>query len=146
MKRRDVDVEDDQCEAERLGEIEEVEHMKVADGDNIEERLELIEDVDRMQVVDVDYMQVVDVHCEDEGLKDIDDLECMRIVDGDCVHILDVRLQLEKDECPVKDLELEHVNQDDQADAVLGCKKVLEQMHLDVQEVMEVPSLLKVVA
>ena len=65
-------------------------------------------------------MQVVDVHCVGEGLKDIDDLECMHILDDDCI--------------------------DDQADAVVGCKKVLDQMDLEVQEVMVVPSLLEVVA
>ena len=65
-------------------------------------------------------MQVADVHCASEGLEDIDDLECMHILDGDCV--------------------------DDQADAVVECRKVLDQKDLDVQEVMVVPSLLEVVA
>ena len=44
----------------------------------------------------------------------------MHILDGDCV--------------------------DDQADAVVECRKVLDQKDLDVQEVMVVPSLLEVVA
>ena len=101
MKKCDVDIEDDECEAERLEEVEEVECKQVADGDNVEERLEQIEDVD--------CMQVVDVHCEAEGLKDIDDLECMHILDGDFAHILDVHVQPEKDEGLVKDLEVEHV-------------------------------------
>ena len=138
MKRCNVDVEDDECEAQRLEEIEEVECMQVADGDNVEERLDQIEDVD--------CMQVLEAHCEDVGLKDIDDLDCMHILDGDCVHILDVHVQLEKDEGLVKALEIEHMKQDDQADAVLGCRKVLDQKDLDVQEVMELPSLLEVVA
>ena len=74
----EVDIEDVECEAERLEEVEEVECLQVADGDNVEERLEQIEDVD--------CMQVADVHCEGEGLKDIDDLECMHILDDDRVH------------------------------------------------------------
>ena len=45
-------------------------------GDNVEERLEQIEDVD--------CMQVVDAHCEDESLKDTDDFKCTHILDGDC--------------------------------------------------------------
>ena len=65
-------------------------------------------------------MRVVDAHCEDGGLKDIGELECMRILDGDCVHILDVHVQPEKDEGLVKDLEVEHVKQDDQADRCSG--------------------------
>ena len=66
----------------------------------------------------------------------------MHIFDGACVHILDVHVQSEKDEGLVKDLEVERVNQDDQADAVVECRKVLDQKDLDVQEVMAVPSLL----
>ena len=138
MKKCNVDIEDDECAAEKLEEVEEVECTQVADGDNVEGRLEQIEDVD--------CMQVADVHCEGEGLKDIDDLECMHILDGDCVHILDVHVQPEKDEGLVKDLEVEHVNQDDPADAVVECRKVLDQKDLDVQEVMEATSLLEVVA
>ena len=38
------------------------------------------------------------------------------------------------------------MKQDGQADAVVECRKVLDQKDLDVQEVMEVPSLLEVVA
>ena len=108
----DVDIEDVECVAERLEEVEKVDCAQVADGDSVEERLEQIEDVD--------CMQVADVHCAGEGLEDIDDLECMHILDGDCV--------------------------DDQADAVVECRKVLDQKDLDVQEVMVVPSLLEVVA
>ena len=52
-------------------------------------------------------------------LKDIDDLECIHILDGDCVHILDVHVQPEKDECLAKDLEVEHVKQDDHEDYVV---------------------------
>ena len=106
--------------------------------DNVEVRMEQIEDVD--------CMQVADVHCEDEGLKDIDDLECMHKLDGDCVHVLDAHVQPEKDEGLLKDLEVDHVKRDDQAEAVVGCRKVLDQKDLDVQEVMEVPSLLEVAA
>ena len=97
------------------------------------ERLEEVKEVECVQVADgdnveerleqiedVDCVQVADAHCEGEGLKDIDDLEYLHIPDGDCV--------------------------DDQADAVVECRKVLDQKDLDVQEVMVVPSLLEVVA
>ena len=70
----------------------------------------------------------------------------MHMLDSERVHILDVHVEPEKDEGLVKDLEVEHAKQDDQADAVVECKKVLDQKDLDVQEVMEVPSLLEVVA
>ena len=52
MKKCDVDVEDRECEAERLEEAEEVQCKQVADSDNVEERLEQIEDVDCMQVAE----------------------------------------------------------------------------------------------
>ena len=119
MNKCNVDIEHDECEAERLEEGEEVECMQVADVYNVEERMEQIEYVN--------CMQVADVHCEDEGLKDIDDLQCMHLLDSDCVHILDVHVQAEKDEGLVTDLEVEHVKQDDQADAIVECKKVLYQ-------------------
>ena len=112
MKKCNDDIEDDECEAERLEEVEDVECVQVADGDNVEERLE--------HIGDVDCVQVADVHCEGEGLKDIDDLEYLHIPDDDCI--------------------------DDQADAEVVCRKVLDQKDLDVQEVMVVPSLLGVVA
>ena len=138
MKRYDVDMEDDEREAERLEDVEEIVCMQVADVSHVERRMEQIEDVD--------WIQVVDVKWEDEGLKDMDDLECMHILDGDYVKILDVHVQPERDEGIVKDHEVEHVKQDDQANAVVGCKKVLDQKDLDAQEVVEVPSLLEVVA
>ena len=77
------------CIDERLDVVEDVECVQVGYGECVDEWLEVIEDVDCMQVDDVDYV--------DDRLEEIEDVNCVHIDDVDYVRMMkleEMRLML----------------------------------------------------